>query len=407
MRAADLSFLVVDEQVFQRNVLVQLLRELNAKFVLSAPTMRDGLQMLKALPTPVDVAIIDLQLSAVDTLEFIRHAGIGRHAGSVVVTTTLERSVLACVDAMAAAYGVTLLGAAEKPITARRLGELLTRHASGPEATRRPRGEELSFTLEEIVDGLENGEFEPFFQPFVDLKSWRVAGIEALARWRHPQQGIVLPNAFIGPLEEAGKTHMLLRSILRQGAAFAKGLREIGHECLLAVNLTLPSLLDLTLVEQVLSVAASQDLAPASIVLEIGESVATTDEGAALENLARLRLKGFGLAIDDYGRGMSSVEKLARVPFTVIKIDQPLLPRAERHESARLVFESSLDMARRLGMKTVAQGVETQAECDLLVQLQCEMAQGDYIARPMARASYMSWLREWTANAAHRSGQAT
>ena len=399
VRIADLSFLVVDEQVFQRNVLIQLLRDSNAKFVLSAPSTRDGLQMLKALPGPVDVVIVDLQISALDTLEFVRHVGAGRHATSVIVTSALERSVLACVDAMAAAYGVTLLGAAEKPITARRMGELLRHHAAAPDTSSRARSESASFTLEEIVDGLENGEFEPFFQPIVELSTWRMTGVEALARWRHPQQGIVLPSAFIGPLEETGRIHMLLRSILRQGAAFARGLREAGHECTLAVNLTLPSLLDLTLVEQIAGVAASQGLEPGSIILEIGESVATTDAGAALENLARLRMKGFGLAIDDYGRGMSSVEKLARVPFTQIKIDQPLLPRAERHESARLVFEASLDLARRLGMKAVAQGVETQAECDLLVQLQCDMVQGDYVAKPMARAACMTWLREF----AHRS----
>lgn len=404
MHAAELSFLVVDEQVFQRNVLVQLLRELDAKFVLSAPSTRDGLQMLKALPGPVDVLIVDLELSGMDTLELVRHVGLGRHATSVIVTSALERSLLACVDAAALAYGLNMLGATDKPITARRLTELLANHGVASEPSRGPRAEEApSFTIDEILEGLENGEFEPFFQPMVDLKTWRVGGIEALARWRHPQQGIVTPDAFIGPLEEAGRIDMLLRTMLRQGAAFARGLREVGHECALNVNLTLPSLLDLALVEQVLTVAASQNLEPGSIVLEIGESVATTDAGAALENLARLRMKGFGLAVDDYGHGMSSIEKLARVPFTQIKIDQPLLPRAERHESARLVFESSLDIARRLGMKTVAQGVETQAECDLLIQLDCGTAQGDYFAKPMARASYMSWLREWTSRAAGRA----
>src|SRR5204862_5789009 len=116
---------------------------------------------LKALPGPVDVALVDLQLSPMDTLEFVRHVGAGRHATSIVLTSALVRGVLACVDAMADAYGVTFLGAAEKPITARRLGELLERHA-GPADTRRPRTEAVVFEIEEIVDGLENGEFEPF-----------------------------------------------------------------------------------------------------------------------------------------------------------------------------------------------------------------------------------------------------
>jgi len=402
VRAADLSFLVVDEQVFQRNVLAQLLKELNAKFVLSAPGTREGLQTLKGLPGPVDVVIVDLQLSGMDTLEFIRHVAAGRHATSVIVAGALERGVLACVTAMSDAYGLTFLGTAAKPITTRRLDELLAHHASSSEASRRLRPDAMAFTLEEIVEGLENGEFEPFFQPKVELKTGRVASVEALARWRHPQQDIVLPDAFIGPLEEAGRIDMLLRSILRQGAAFARGLRDVGHECTMAVNLTMGSLRDIALADQICTVAASQNLEPRSIILEITESVATTDNGAALENLARLRMKGFGLAIDDYGRGMSSVEKLARIPFSELKIDQPLLPRAERHEAARVVFESSLDMARRLGMTAVAQGVQTQAEWDLLLQLQCDMAQGDYIAKPMSRANYAGWLRDWTSKVGGR-----
>ena len=337
-----------------------------------------------------------------DGLEFIRHIGAGRSCPSVIIATTLERAVVACVEAMSAAYGVNVLGAIEKPVTTRRLRELLVLHEPSAAASQRPARERLSFTPEEIIEGLENGEFEPFFQPKIDLKTWRVAGVEALARWRHPQQGVVLPDAFLKPLEDAGKIHMLLRSILRQGAGFARGLREVGHESMLGVNLSYESLTDVTLAEQICTVVASQNVDPANVILEITESAATTDAGAALENLARLRMKGFGLSIDDYGRGVSSIEKLARIPFTEMKIDQPLLVRAGRHVSARVVFESSLDMGHRLDMHAVAEGVETQAEWDLLQEMHCDMAQGDYIAKPMSRASYMGWLRDWTTKVAAR-----
>lgn len=400
---SDLSFLVVDDQTFQRNVLATALETLNAKSVLAASTGRDALQLLKTAG-PADVIITDLQLPGMDGLELIRHIGAARYSPAVIIAGTLERGVLACVEAMSAAYGVNFLGTAQKPITARRLKELVEQH--GPLPVPAPRPEPVTtFTPDEIVEGLENGEFEPFFQPKIELKTGRVVGTEALARWRHPQQGIVLPEAFIKPLEDSGKIHMLLRSILRQGAQFCRMLRDAGQECTMSVNLSFESLTDVTLAEQITTVVASQNVEPGNIILEITESAATTEVGGGLENLARLRITGFGLSIDDYGRGASSIDKLARIPFGEMKVDRPLLVRASRHESARVVFESSLDLARRLKMRTVAEGVETQAEWDLLLELECDMAQGDYIAKPMSRARYKAWLRGWTTKVAAR-GQA-
>jgi len=399
---SELSFLVVDDQAFQRNVVVQLLEERKAKGVIACSNAREALQILRSLPNAVDVVITDLQLPGMDGLELIRNIGAGHYAPSIIIESMVHRAILPCIEAMSLTYGVNVLGMVEKPLTARRLPELLEHHAPAATPAARKDSPPMSFSPDEIVEGLENGEFEPFFQPKIDLRTWTVVGLEALARWRHPQQGMVLPDAFIKPLEDAGKIHMLLRSMLRQGAAFIRGLRDVGHECTLGVNLSLQSLTDLTLAEQITTVVASQNAEPRQIVLEITESAATTEVGPALENLARLHLRGFGLSIDDYGRGTSSIEKLARIPFAEMKIDQPLLLRACRHESARVVFESSLGMSRRLKMRTVAEGVETQAQWELLLELQCDAAQGDYIARPMSRVSYVEWLRDWTAGVAAR-----
>ena len=399
---SELSFLVVEDQPYQRNLIVSMLEGMKAKHIVAAANPREALQLLKTATDPVDVIVTELQFAGIDGLELIRHIGAARACPSVIIATALERAIVACVEAMSAAYGVNLLGAIEKPVTTRRLSELLAQHGPAARASQRPAADRLSFTPDEIVEGLENGEFEPFFQPKIDLKTWRVVGIEALARWRHPQQGVVLPDAFLKPLEEAGKIHMLLRSILRQGTGFARGLREVGHETVLGVNLSYESLTDVTLAEQICTVVASQNVDPVDVILEITESAATTDAGPALENLARLRMKGFGLSIDDYGRGVSSIEKLARIPFAEMKIDQALLIRAGRHASARVVFESSLDMGHRLDMHAVAEGVETQADWELLQEMQCDMAQGDYIAKPMSRASYMGWLRDWNVRVAAR-----
>ena len=131
------------------------------------------------------------------------------------------------------------------------------------------------------------------------------------------------------------------------------------------------------------------------MVLEITESAAATDIGKSLENLARLRMKGFGLGIDDYGTGYSSLEQLTRIPFTELKIDQAFVTHAGRRESAKVILASSLEMARKLGITAIAEGVETRENWDMLCELKCDVAQGYYLAKPMPADAFMTWVAQW------------
>jgi EAL domain-containing protein (putative c-di-GMP-specific phosphodiesterase class I) len=125
----------------------------------------------------------------------------------------------------------------------------------------------------------------------------------------------------------------------------------------------------------------------------VTESAATSDLGRALENLSRLRMKGFGLSIDDYGTGYSSMERLTRMPFTELKIDQTFVKHAATHPSSRAVLESSLEMALKLGIVAVAEGVESRSEWELLRTLECPLAQGYFLARPMDSSEFLAWAR--------------
>ena len=133
--------------------------------------------------------------------------------------------------------------------------------------------------------------------------------------------------------------------------------------------------------------------------MEVTESAATCNIGEALENLARLRMKGFGLSIDDYGTGYSSMHQLTRIAFTELKIDQSFVANAVKQESARVILESSLGMAKKLNITAVAEGVETQADWNLLRGLGCDLAQGYFIARPMEAWRYPDWVRDWKQSA--------
>ena len=243
--------------------------------------------------------------------------------------------------------------------------------------------------------GLKNNEFEPFFQPKVELATGHVKGPEALARWRHPQHGIVAPYAFIQTLEDNGRIDELTWLMLTKVAACCSTWRAAGMDLTVSVNLSLKSLGDVKIADHIAKLVSSQQLDPHHMILEVTESAATVGIGEALENLARLRMKGFGLSIDDYGTGYSSMQQLTRIAFTELKIDQSFVANAARQESARVILQSSLDMAKKLNITAVAEGVETQADWDLLQQMGCGLAQGYFIARPMEAGVYEDWVRNW------------
>jgi EAL domain-containing protein (putative c-di-GMP-specific phosphodiesterase class I) len=219
-------------------------------------------------------------------------------------------------------------------------------------------------------------------------------GAEALARWRHPQDGIVLPGGFIKVLEEAGKIDDLTWVMIRKAVTFCSQLNSTGTDSSIAVNLSLKSLNNVELANRIIAIAEHLSLEPAKICLEITESAATTNLGAALENLTRLRMCGFGLSIDDFGTGYSSMQQLTRIPFSELKIDRSFVANAGTHEAATVILTSSLQIARQLKIKAVAEGVETQQQWDYLQELGCDLAQGYFIAKPMEGSCYVKWLRD-------------
>src|SRR6266446_4066823 len=392
MLITNLRFLVAEDHEFQRSVLVRMLESLGAKAVHEAADGHGALKILQDPTRPVDIVISDLEMPGMDGMEFVRHLGETGVRVSIILASALERKLLASIATMSEAYGINLLGVVEKPITPAKLEALITLHKPAQMQWGRSKTAGPTFTLEEIAAGLKNNEFEPFFQPKVELATGRVKGAEALARWRHPQHGIIAPYAFIEPLEDNDLIDELAWVMLRKAAAFCSTWRSAGLEATVSVNLSLKSLTDTRLADRVTELVLSENLEPRHMVLELTESAATTDVGKALENLARLRIKGFGLSIDDYGTRYSSMQQLTRIAFTELKIDQSFVTNATKQESAKVILESSLDMARKLNITAVAEGVETQADWNLLRQLGCGLAQGFFIARPMEAGAYPNWV---------------
>lgn len=393
MPMRELRFLLVEDHRFQRWALRQTLHGLGAQYVQEADDGKSALELFRRADPPVDIIISDLDMPGMDGMEFIRHVGETGQPVAIILASALESALIASVETMTTAYGIHLLGAIEKPVTPDRLRDVIDGYI-GPRRGSQP-SEVRVFALEEILQGLARDEFEPYFQPKIELASGAILGAEALARWRHPVEGIVAPLRFIPPLEDSGHIDGLTMAMLRMAAIHCRAWHERGLSASVSVNLSLKSLADVMLADRITQLVQAQHLDPRHVVLEVTESAAAANIGSALENLSRLRMKGFGLSIDDYGTGYSSMQQLSRIAFSELKIDQIFVRNSSRQESSRVILETSLDMARRLNIAAVAEGVETRAEWDLLNSLGCTMAQGYFVAPPMAAAEFASWTQHW------------
>lgn len=384
------SILIVEDHDFQRRVLARLLTALGTKNVLEAANGVAVLELLDAGHAP-ELVICDLDMPEMDGMAFLRHLGQRLPDVPVIIASALDPALLGSVAKMADAYGVRLLGVLEKPVTRVHLAQLLA--VREQPRTRRAVPPAPSFSLAEIEAGIRNHEFVPFFQPKLDMKTGAVVGAEALARWRHPEKGIVSPYGFILPLEQAGRIDALTFTMLEQTAHAARRLKEQGLNLILSVNLSTTCLDNVALADRVIQSVRACGVEPEQMVLEVTETAAMTALAPALENLTRLRMKGFGLSIDDYGTGFASLAQLARVPFTELKIDQGFVTGCGEHPTAHVIVEASLALAHGLKLKAVAEGVETQSDWDALAALGCDLAQGYFMARPLDEAAFVAFCR--------------
>jgi len=239
----------------------------------------------------------------------------------------------------------------------------------------------------DLERGIREGQFELHYQPIIWLDSGEIAGIEALVRWQHPTRGLLMPGDFIHLAEMTGTIVPLDRWVIeeasRQAAAWgAKG--PTGSGRFLSVNISPLALVHPGLVELVSRSLQRSGLEPRQLMLEITES-SQPDPTAVAETLATLKALGVRLAIDDFGTGFASISRLVDSPFDVIKIDEGLLKAMKTDARAGAIVSGVLDLGRRLGSTTIAEGVEDQAQVTELRQLGCDYAQGFHFS-PALRA---------------------
>jgi len=241
--------------------------------------------------------------------------------------------------------------------------------------------------------GLMDDEFFLVYQPQIDLRSGRACGVEALLRWRDPQRGVVSPSEFIPIAEESGMIQALGARVLRDACRQVMQWHKQNMLLRLSVNLSVQQLQHdswLSVIEEALS---STNLPAHYLDLEITESVIITHPERAVATLMRMKQMGVSITIDDFGTGYSSLSYLARLPIQGVKIDQRFVRGLEQNRNDEAITQAIIALSHSLGLRVIAEGVETAAQLDYLKRHGCEEAQGFYIARPLEEPELRNWWR--------------
>ena len=354
-----------------------------------------------------DILALDLIMPEMDGVEVMAELARRGCRARLILTSGVGSRVMDAAARSASEHGLDIVGVIAKPFSASAFRELL--HKASEKDEEPPVGDspvEISSagdaSVEDLEEALNFGQIEMAYQPKVRCHTGTIVGFEALARWHHPRLGFVPPDIFI-PLAEA---HGLIdRLTLQVSEKALDWLAEISSDAtakrvgqhvlqdmLLSLNISARSLGNNALFDAILQCCREHGINPERIVLELTESSAMQDATTSLDTLTRLRLQGFQLSIDDFGTGYSSMVQLVRLPFTEIKVDKRFVMTAPTSEESRAVIRSVVELGRSLGLSTTAEGVEDQETLGYLDELECDLAQGYLISRPLAPDAVLDWF---------------
>lgn len=249
--------------------------------------------------------------------------------------------------------------------------------------------------LSDMRHAIDHNEFQLFVQPKISLLDGRVAGMEALVRWQHPERGMVFPDQFIPFAEQTGFIRVLTRWVLERAAELCRDLYAANIDAKISVNLSTRDLLDQDLPQKFFELLNRHHVRPQSFCLEITESAIMDDPVRALQTLERLHQLGVELSIDDFGTGYSSLAYLKRLPVDELKIDKSFVMNMERDQDDVKLVRSTIDLGHNMGLRVVAEGIENVEVWDILSRMGCDQGQGYFMSRPMSAARVIDWIAQW------------
>ena len=400
----SLRALIVDDDEFMLDVVEETLRSFGLRNVARATSGQAALRAMDLPGGQPELLICDLNMENIDGIEFLRHLGARQAQSAVIVLSASDTRILHSINALAGEHNLRFLGSLKKPLEVADLHDVLLKlRLPHPEPVEESSGrlrDAEYLSAAELAEGMRAGSAEVAFQPIFSVRRRQVVGAECLLRWKDPHHGSLPPEFVVLSAEERDLIVPLTEIVLRQALQALAEWSRLEEGLSVAVNLSSKSLSRLDLPETLSRTVRTAGIEPQRVILEVSEAGAFSNAASSLEVINRLALRGFRIAIDDFGIGQSNLQKLNSLPFSQLKVDKSFVQGAREHAVSRALVESSVSLAHTLEMSVIAEGAETQEDLEFAIRAGCDEIQGYAIARPMPAWAFLPWKKIWDAGRA-------
>ena len=388
------SILILDDDASVGQTIQWMAESLGFKSIFVTHAEKFFLELGRMSP---DIITIDLVMPDLDGVEILRLLAERNCRAKIIISSGMGTRVLGAAQRSAQEHGLNIAGIISKPISKDALRSLIGEGSDReqlPSAEKESAcGSDFEITMLDLENALFHHEFVLEYQPKIECKSRAIAGLEALARWQHPDKGMIMPDCFIPVAEETGLIDALTAQVFDQSLEWFCGAFP-GSNLHLSLNLSAKSLVDIHLADHLAGLCDRFQIARERIVLELTETSAMVDPTLSLDLMTRIRMKGFQLSIDDFGTGYSSMVQLVRLPFSEIKVDKSFVMLAKQTKESLTVIKSIVDLGHSLGLRVTAEGVDDLSTLTFLNTLGCDLAQGFSIAYPMSGEAVCGWVKQ-------------
>ena len=394
------SVLIVDDDPLEITILSAYFNALGVSEIHSATDPASVLKKLGNALNNIDLVVSDLQMPHMDGIEFLRHLKAMNYCGKLAIVSGVGEVILEHSARLANMHNLNLIGHIAKPLTKSTMDKVFL---AGHETQDIPSEQnDVIITQEEFSHALKAECIRPYYQPKVNINTGKVVGAESLARWIRADGTVVMPVNFIEFAENCGRIEELTLSLYKQVLVDLQKFLQFDPNQVFAINLSPKMLKNVSLPDRLCGMSNDMGIKAENISFEITENSILNLNALTLEVFSRLRINGFEVAIDDFGTGSSNIQTLRDFPYSELKIDRSFVSTAHSNEFSLKTLNAAVSLAKEMNLRTVAEGVETRRDWEIVKQAGVDLAQGYLISRALDPTDYLEFIANFNSRNDHQ-----